>query len=210
MGEETDPGTVPASAALKCPKCGAPLLVVGPDGYANCAYCGVRSKVSTPADSGPLPSFEADADESDDADAEPEYGSEDSWGRRNPFYIVRVAIAIVGLVVVIVILATSSTPATPSASGPTVGSCSVAIEATATSGPAPFTATFTANVTTPPGDYASEPMWQFGPFTQLDVNFTYGSSVSHTWNSPGTYGVHVSVPDSSGQGCWTTTTVDVA
>ena len=98
----------------------------------------------------------------------------------------------------------------PSSAGSPVAHCSVMINASATSGPAPFTATFTAQVTAPPGVSTSEPMWQFGPFGPgFDLNYTYGSTVTHTWNTNGSYGVHVSVPDSTGQGCWTTMSINV-
>jgi hypothetical protein len=117
-------------------------------------------------------------------------------------------IAIVLIAIVIAAFATSQPQSI--SGGSSVAHCSVAINASATSGPAPFTATFTAEVTAPPGDYASEPMWQFGPFPPgFDLNFTYGSNVTHTWNTNGSYGVHVSVPDSSGQGCFASMSVNV-
>lgn len=123
-------------------------------------------------------------------------------------YLVRVVLAIVLIAVVLAVIAASQPPSNPS--GSSVAHCSVTIKATATSGPAPFTATFTADVTAPPGVTTSEPEWQFGPFgSGLDFNYTYGSTVTHSWNTSGSYGVHVTVPDSSGQGCWTTMSVNV-
>jgi hypothetical protein len=123
--------------------------------------------------------------------------------------VLRAVLALVVLVVVIAVAVSISSQPQVNSMPSSVPHCSVAIEASATSGPAPFTATFTAQVTVPSGDSAGEPMWQFGPFPALDVNFTYGSPVNHTWDSDGSYGVHVSVPDSSLQGCWNTTSVDV-
>lgn len=43
----------------------------------------------------------------------------------------------------------------------------------------------------------------------MDLNYTYGSTAAHMWNTSGSYGVHVTVPDSTGQGCWTTMSVNV-
>ncbi|HTZ61571.1 MAG TPA: hypothetical protein VMC82_02860 [Thermoplasmata archaeon] len=53
-------------------------------------------------------------------------------------------------------------------------------------------------------------MWQFGPFPPgLDLNYTDGTTVTHTWDASGSFGVHVTVPDTSLQGCWAAMNVNV-
>lgn len=205
MVEETDPSLTTRQAAFTCPRCGAPLPLPREGGFVTCDYCGVRSKVSrlVPPHVVPSPPVEAARP------LEPPLQStDDDFRGRGLSSIVGVVFAIVVIVVVIALFATSQSQS--NSAGSSVAHCSVTINATATSGPAPFTATFTAEITAPSGDTTSEPMWQFGPFPPgVDLNFTYGSTVTHTWNTTGSYGVHVSVPDSSLQGCWATMSVNV-
>lgn len=195
--------------AYDCPRCGAPLPLPAQDGFATCDYCGTRTAISSlvpaqrPLASAPVAAFPP-------SEPPPE-STEDDFGGRSGSYAVRVVAVIVAVAIAVAALAAFSAtqPSSPSSS-PSVPHCSVAINPSATSGPAPFTATFTANITTPPGDFTNEPMWQFGPFPSgIDLNFTYGSTVTHTWNSEGSFGVHVTVPDSSGQGCYSTMSVTV-
>jgi hypothetical protein len=204
MVGETDPPTAPKEVAFSCPRCGAPLPIPADDGFVTCEYCGVRTEVSSLVPPQRLP---APAEETSPPLEPPLESTGDDFRSGSLSYTVRVVIAIVVIVIVIAVFAASQPPS--NSGGPSVAHCSVAINASATSGPAPFTATFTAEVTAPPGDTTSEPMWQFGPFPPLDLNFTYGSTVTHTWNTSGSYGVHVSVPDSSLQGCFATMSVDV-
>jgi DNA-directed RNA polymerase subunit RPC12/RpoP len=207
MVEETDPSTAVGQAPLTCPRCGAPLPLPREDGVVTCGYCGVRTEVSklVPPQGVPSPPNVAASP------LEPPLQStEDAFQRGSPSYILRVVLAIVVIVAVIAVFAASQPQSSPAGSGSPVAHCSVTINASATSGPAPFTATFTAEVTAPPGDTTSEPEWQFGPFPPgFDFNYTYGSTVVHTWNTSGSYGVHVSVPDTSLQGCWATMSVNV-
>jgi hypothetical protein len=191
--------------AFTCPRCGAPSPIPSEDGFVTCGYCGVRTKVSSlvPPPRGPAPPLE-----SFPPLEPPPQSTGDDLRRGSRSYIVGVVIAIVMIAIVIAAFATSQPQSI--SGGSSVAHCSVAINASATSGPAPFTATFTAEVTAPPGDTTSEPMWQFGPFPPgFDLNYTYGSNVTHTWNTNGSYGVHVSVPDSSLQGCFATMSVNV-
>lgn len=205
MVGETDPPVAAKGVALACPRCGAPLPIPGADGFATCEYCGVRTIVSgfVPPERRPSPPEETFLP----FDSPPQSTGHDSQSDA-PSYIIRAVIIIVTIVVIFAAFAASQPQS--NSGGPSVANCSVAINASATSGPAPFTATFTAEVKTPPGDVAGDPMWQFGPFlTGLDINYTYGPTVSHTWSTNGSYGVDVSVPDSSLQGCWTTMSVTV-
>jgi len=210
MAEAPDPSSSVKQAVLTCPQCGAPLPLPGVDGFVTCAFCGVRTEFSQLI----IPPRVPSSPEPEVIPFEPPPGSvedDTSWGHGIP--IVRVVVAIVAIATIIVVIATfyyaapqpqSNTAGTP------VAHCSVTINASATSGPAPFTATFTAVVATPPGVTTGDPMWQFGPFPPgFDLNFTYGSTVTHTWVTNGSFGVHVSVPDSTGQGCWTSMIVNV-
>jgi hypothetical protein len=205
MAEGRGPGTPSGPGALLCPQCGAPLPPPGVGRFVVCDYCGASTEVSPPIPPQLFLDQPVVADLSEKSSIEP---SPDELRRNTP---IRVFGAVIALVVVIVIaVAVSMTSQPQSNSTPSsVAHCSVNINASALSGPAPFTATFTAQVTVPSGVSAGQPMWQFGPIPPLDLNFTYGSPVNHTWDSDGTYGVHVSVPDSTGQGCWNTTSVDV-
>ena len=205
MVGETDPPVAVKGVAFACPRCGAPLPIPAEDGFVTCEYCGVRTVVSSlvPTDRPPTP-----AEENFPSLGPLLESSEDDFQARRPSTIVGVGIAVVAIVIIIAVFAASQPQS--NAGGPSVANCSVAINASATSGPAPFTASFTAEVTAPPGDNAGEPIWQFGPFPPgFDLNFTYGSTVTHTWNTNGSDGVHVSVPDSSGQGCFATMSVNV-
>lgn len=205
MVEGTDPSAAGTQVAWTCPRCGAPLPLPGKDGFVTCDFCRVRTEVASLA----LPRPVAPAPVETASPLEPPFQlTEDDSGEGSHSFIVRV-IAIVAIVVVLGVIVASQ-PQSGSAGVPEAPHCSVTINASSTSGPAPFTATFTAEVTAPPGDFTSVPEWQFGPFgTGIDLNYTYGSTVSHTWDSSGSFGVHVSVPDSSGQGCWTTMSVNV-
>ncbi|HYA70364.1 MAG TPA: PKD domain-containing protein [Thermoplasmata archaeon] len=192
---------------LICPRCGAPLPLPGWDGFVTCGYCGVRSEVSRLH---PAPRVPAPPEETGPPLEPPLQPTEGDyrWGGSSTIVRAVIALILIGLAVAAVVFAGGQPGSSPA--GSYVAHCSVTIEASATSGPAPFTATFTADVTTPPGVSTSEPMWQFGPFGPgFDLNYTYGSSVTHTWDTNGSYGVHVTVPDSTGQGCWTTMSVDV-
>jgi hypothetical protein len=207
MVGETDPPTPPKEVAFSCPRCGAPLPIPADDGFVTCEYCGVRTEISSlvPPQRLPIP-----PEETFPPLEPPLQSTGDDFRSGGPSYIVRVVIVIVVIVIVIVVAVFAAPQPQLNSGTPSVAHCSVAINASATSGPAPFTATFTAEVTAPPGDTTSEPMWQFGPFPPgFDLNFTYGSTVTHTWNTSGSYGVHVSVPDSSLQGCFATTSVNV-
>lgn len=193
-------------AAFTCPRCGAPLPIPGEDGFVTCNYCGVRTEVASLVPPLRLPTTPEGAFPPPEPPLE---STGDDFRSSGPWRIARVVIVVVGLVIVLAVYAASQ-PQSNSSAAPSVPHCSVTINASATSGAAPFTATFTAEVTAPPGDFTSEPMWQFGPFPPgFDLNYTYGSTVTHTWNTSGSYGVHVSVPDSTGQGCWTTMSVNV-
>ncbi len=208
MVEETDPSAAARQVAFTCPRCGAPLPLPGEDGVVTCDYCGVRTEVSrlVPPQRVPSPPVEAAR-----ALEPPLQSTEDDFRRGSPSYIVRVVLAavVIGVVIALFAVFAPSQPQ-PNSAGPSVAHCSVAINASATSGPAPFTATFTAEITAPPGVFTSTPEWQFGPFPPgFDLNYTYGSTVTHTWNTSGSFGVHVSVPDSTGQGCWATMSVNV-
>jgi len=188
---------------MTCPQCGAPLPLPEDDGFVTCGYCGVRTRFSRLSPTLPSPFTRL---EPADPYVPPENDS--SWEDRMPYVRIAVAIALLVIFVAIVSFAGSQTPST--SVGTTVAHCSVAINASATSGPAPFTANFSANVTTPPAVSAGEPRWQFAPFPPgLDYNFTDGWTVTHTWTTAGSYGVHVSVPDSTGQGCWDVISVQV-
>jgi lysine biosynthesis protein LysW len=205
MVGETDPPTAPQEVAFSCPRCGAPLPIPADDGFVTCDYCGVRTEVSSLV---PPQRLAAPPEETLPPQEPPPLSTGDGFRSGSPLYIVRIVMVVVVIVIVIAVFAASQ-PQSNSGS-PSVAHCSVAINATATSGPAPFAATFTAEVAAPPGDTTSEPMWQFGPFPPgFDLNFTYGYSVTHTWNTSGSYGVHVSVPDSSLQGCYATMSVNV-
>lgn len=167
MAEEADLSTAAGKAALTCPRCGAPLPLPGEDGFVTCDYCGVRTEVSSlvPLQREPPPPAEAVRR------SEPPFpSSEDGFPRRNLLYIAGGVVAMVVVFVVIIAMVAPSQPFSNSA-GSSVAHCSVTINASATSGPAPFSATFTAQVTAPPGVSTSEPMWQFGPFGPgLDLN----------------------------------------
>jgi hypothetical protein len=205
MVRETDPPTAPKEVAFSCPRCGAPLPSPAEDGFVTCEYCGVRTEVSSLV---PPQRLSTPSEETFPPPEPPLQSTGDDFRSSRPSYIVRAVIVIVVIVIIIVVLAASQPQS--NSSSPSVAHCSVAINASATSGPAPFTATFTAEVTAPPGDTTSEPMWQFGPFPPgFDLNYTYGSTVTHTWNASGSYGVHVSVADSSLQGCFATMSVNV-
>lgn len=206
MVEEADPSAATSQAGLTCPRCGAPLPVPGADGFVTCAYCAVRTEVSELVPNQPRRLLPEEAALPPEPPLPP---AEDVFRRGSPFYAVRAVLVIVVVVVALVALFVASQPPA-NVTGPSVANCSVSINASATSGPAPFAATFTADVTAPPGDIPSTPMWQFGPFGPgFDFNYTYGSTVTHTWNAQGSYGVHVTVPDSSLQGCWSTMSVNV-
>jgi hypothetical protein len=206
MAEGRAPALPSGPGVLICPQCGAPLPSPGLGRFVVCEYCGVRTEVSSLISPQPGPPLPVDADLPGESSAEP---SPDEFHWLTPNGIIGAVIAIVVVVVVIAVVISTTPQPQASSTASSVPHCSVAINASATSGPAPFTATFAAQVTVPPGVSAGQPMWQFGPVPALDLNFTYGSPVSHTWDADGTYGVHVSVPDSTGQGCWNTTTVDV-
>ena len=207
MDEETDPSTAGKQAVLTCPQCGAPLPLPEGGRFVTCAYCGVRTEVSKliPSHPEPLPP-EGNAG----APPPPFESTEDDDGWDDGIKLARVVVALVMIAVIVGVLAYAASPHQSNPTSSSTAHCSVAIDASATSGSAPFTATFTAQVTAPPGVSTGGPQWQFGPFGPgFDLNFTYGSTVSHTWNSTGTFGVHVTVPDSTGQGCWTTMSVEV-
>jgi hypothetical protein len=209
MADGTDPPTAPKQVAFSCPRCGAPLPLPAGDGFVTCEYCGVRTEVSSlvPPQHLPTPPEETYPPPEPPLEAT---GDDYRGGSRSIFVrAVGVFVVIVIVIAVVAALQSQSQPQSNSG-GSSVEHCSVAINASATSGPAPFSATFTAEVTAPPGDNTGVPMWQFGPFPPgFDFNFTYGSTVTHTWNTTGSYGVHVSVPDSSLQGCYTTMSVNV-
>lgn len=191
--------------AFTCPRCGAPLPTPAEDGFVTCSFCGVRTEVSSrvPPQRPPTPPAETLSSLELPIDSA---GDDIRSGSRST--LVRVVIAVVVIAIIIGVVATAQSPS--NSSGSSVAHCSVAINASATAGPAPFTATFTAEVTAPTGDSTGVPMWQFGPFPPgLDVNYTYGSTVTHTWDTSGSYGVHVSVADSSEQGCYATMSVNV-
>ena len=200
MAEEPDRPATPSPAPSTCPQCGAPLPPPSADGWATCAYCGVRTELSQGVPL--LPAFSSAADSVPTIDPIIDT-AEDNTPEGSPFTLGRLVFVVVVVVILLVLFAVSQAASNSSVSqGSPVASCSVAISPSATSGPAPFTASFTAVVTTPSGDSVGEPMWQFGPFPSgLDLNYTYGTTVTHTWDTNGTYGVHVSVPDSSLQGC---------
>jgi len=193
---------------MTCPRCGAPLPLPGEDGFATCGYCGVRTALvrSSPPEPARIP-----PDWEDYGREPPLTTDEDDVPWRNRYTPIRVGFAIVVIIVTLAVVAyASSQPSISTPAGAAVAHCSVAINASATTGPAPFTASFTAELTTPPGVSTGEPMWKFGPFPAgPDLNFTYGATVSHTWDTNGSYGVIVSVPDSTGQGCWSSMNVDV-
>jgi hypothetical protein len=183
------------------------LPIPAEDGFVTCEYCGVRTEVSSLVPPQRLPT---PPEETFPPLEPPLQSTGDDLRSGSPSYIARIVIAIVVIVIVIAVFAASQPQSSPAGSGSPVAHCSVTINASATSGPAPFTATFTAEITAPPGDSTSEPMWQFGPFPPgFDLNFTYGSTVTHTWTTSGSYGVHVSVPDSSLEGCFATMSVNV-
>ena len=209
MGEGTDPPLPSKEVAFTCPRCGAPLPASTDSGFVTCEFCGVRTNVSsllppqlfTTSPSGeflpPGPVPEPTEDDDDDT-------GDSSYRLRIVIVIAMVAVLVVGLVLY------SSAQPQPTSGGSSVAHCSVTINASAISGPAPFTATFTADITTPAGDSAGQPMWQFGPFPPgFDLNYTYGSPVTHTWDSAGSFGVHLTVPDSSGQGCYADMSITV-
>jgi hypothetical protein len=204
MAAGRGPATPSGSGALLCPQCGAPLPPPGVGRFVVCEYCGASTEVPSPTS--PLPSLPVDDELPGDSSTVP---TPDEFPPSTSNMVFRAVVALVVVVVVIAVVVSISSQPSANSMPSSVPHCSVVIVSSAISGPAPFTATFTAQVTVPSGDSAGEPMWQFGPFPPLDVNFTYGSPVSHTWDSAGTYGVHVSVPDSSLQGCWNTTSVDV-
>lgn len=201
-----DPLPSAGSSSWTCPRCGAPLPVRAYDRTVTCDYCGVRTEVSRLL---PRPPAPFSVGETGPPPESPPEESPDDVRMGGPSYRVRAVIAIAVVVAVLIaviggLLLPSSTP------GPSVTPCSVTINASSDSGPAPFTATFTANVTAPPGVTTTEPEWQFGPFGPgLDFNFTYGSTVTHTWDTSGSFGVHVTVPDSTLTGCWATMSVNV-
>jgi len=207
MVEETAPSPDVGQAVLTCPQCGAPLPLPGRDGFVTCEYCGVRTEFSKLIIPPRAPSPPEEAAVPLEPPLEPTE-DDSQWG--DGINIVRVVIAIVAILVVIAAFYYTAPQPQSNTNGASVAHCSVTINASATSGPAPFTATFTAEVTVPPGVTTGDPMWQFGPFPPgFDLNYTYGSTVSHTWTTNGSYGVHVTVPDSTGQGCWTSMSVDV-
>lgn len=200
MVEEANP-SAGSGATWTCPRCGAPLPRPGADGFSVCEYCGVRTEVSTAAPAQLIPSRSEDLA----SPPGPSFESDDEdFGGGTPNRLVRGLILVAVLVVVFVVFAATQPASTPAGStSSSAPHCSVTISASATSGPVPFTATFTAEITSPAGDSTSEPMWQFGPFPPgYDINFTYGNPVTHTWDTSGSFGVHVSVPDSTGQGCY--------
>jgi len=206
MVEEIDPSGAVKEAALTCPRCGAPLPVPSEDGFVTCEYCRVRTEVSQLVPPQYPPSIPEEVVPPEEPTLESTEGDE---RRSSVYYVARVVAVIVVIVVILAVFETSQPQMNPGGIIP-VAHCSVTINASATSGPAPFTATFTAQVTTPPGDTASVPEWQFGPFPPgFDLNYTYGTTVTHTWNTSGSYGVHVTVPDSSGLGCYYDMSVNV-
>jgi hypothetical protein len=206
MAEGQGPATPSGPGALLCPQCGAPLPSPGLGRYVVCEYCGASTEVLPSISPDPLSDVSSDADLPDDSSLEP---PSDEFPRSAPAVVIGIFLALVLSAVLIgAALSMSSQPQGNSTSS-SVAHCSVTINASALSGPAPFTATFTAVVTVPQWVSAGQPMWQFGPIPPLDLNFTYGTTVNHTWDSAGSYGVHVSVPDSTGQGCWDTTSVIV-
>lgn len=205
MVEETDPSRAASPASLTCPRCGAPLPRPGEDRFVTCGYCGVRTEISGSAAPQSAPSLPEVAGRPIESPYPSTEGDVQRGGRS---YIVPPVAAVVVIVAVIAVFAASQPPS--NAAGTSVAHCSVTINASATSGPTPFTATFTAQVTAPPGVTTSDPEWQFGPFGPgFDFNYTYGTTVTHTWTATGSYGVHVTVPDSSSQGCWATMSVNV-
>jgi hypothetical protein len=192
---------------LTCPRCGAPLPQPTWDGFATCAYCGVRTEIYRPVET-PPPTVPFAYDDTPSAQP-PRWSGEDVPDHR-PHSLVAAAVAFVVIFGLLVAYAALQPQSSGSGTGAPVAHCSVVINASASSGPAPFTGTFSADISTPPGDSAGDPMWQFGPFPPgFDLNYTYGTTVTHTWDTNGTYGVHVTVPDSSLQGCWTATTITV-
>ncbi len=207
MVEDTVPSAAQRESTLTCPRCGAPLPSPGADGFVTCEYCSVRADVSK---SPPLQRGNTPPAEVAHPPEPPLQSTEGDFRSGSSSYAVRIGIiAAVVLVTVAVVFAASQFQSSPAGIS-SAARCSVTIDASATSGPAPFTATLTANVTAPNGDTTGEPMWQFGPFPPgFDLNYTYGSTVTHTWDSSGSFGVHVSVPDSSGQGCYYDMSINV-
>jgi hypothetical protein len=207
MVEVTAPSKAARQGALTCPKCGAPLPLFGDTGYFTCVYCGVSTKVTDL-----IPAVQTSLPPKDPGLSwEPPFDSTKDYDKpQGPSYRTRAVIAVVVIAIFVAIGVYASSQNPSNAGVPSVAHCSVSISPSATTGPAPFTASFTAEITLPAGDSASEPMWQFGPFGGgFDLNYTYGTTVNHTWNTEGSFGVHVSVPDSSGQGCWATMSVNV-
>lgn len=183
MVEEANP-SAGGGGTWTCPRCGAPLPSAGADGFATCDYCGVRTQVSqrVPTQlmrSGPeeLASPPGLSFESDD----------EGFGGGDHPYLFRGVIAVALLVVLFVVIAATQPVPTPVGPSPSTPHCSVTISASATSGPAPFTATFTAEITRPAGVSTGEPMWQFGPIPPLDTHYTVGNPVTHTWITSGTW-----------------------
>jgi len=195
MDEEREPSRAVEQEGSACPRCGAPLPTPGEDGFATCEYCGVRTKVSLPAAPEGVP---AALEEADLPLESPVESTDEDLVSRRPYLLVRIVVAIVVISILIAVFAVSQPQSNSTVSS--VAHCSVGINASATSGPAPFTANFTAEITSPAGVSTSTPEWQFGPFGPgFDFNFTYGTTVNHTWDTNGSYGVHVTVPDSTGQ-----------
>lgn len=208
MAGGTSPPVPPEKVPFTCPRCGAPLPTIADSGFVTCDFCGVRTDISSLL---PPRLFPTPIDGQYQPPALPPEPAEDDSGAGGSSYAVRVVVAIIAVLILIAAVALfAASPPQSTSTGSSTPHCSVAINASAASGAAPFTATFTAEITAPAGDSTGQPMWQFGPFPSgPDLNFTYGSSVTHTWGTAGSYGVHVSVPDSTGQGCYTTMSVTV-
>lgn len=194
---------------LTCPKCGAPLPAPGrEEEFVTCQYCGVRSELAKLV---PPPRMIAPPEANPDAPLPSMEEGDWSDPPRNPFTLVKIAAITVTLVVLVTwgSIAISQQQQSPS-TGPTAGDCSATIIASKTTGPAPLTDNFKANVTAAPGTSNIRPQWQFGPFgSGFDPNYTYGFTVNHTWNASGSYGVHLSVATSPGPGCFTSIIVNV-
>jgi PKD repeat protein len=206
MSGETDDSSNAQTRALTCPQCGAPLPALETGEYVTCEYCGVSSEVAKL-----LPALTTVATQEEDTPPPTEPSSdfeEPVNSDSNPIYLFRVVGAIIVLCVIIGAFALYQSQTTQT--GSTAGDCDATIVASTTSGPAPLTVTFTANVTAAPGTSNISPEWQFGPFgTGFDWNYSYGFTVNYTWNTPGSYGVHLSVADNPGPGCYASMTVNV-
>ncbi len=193
----------------KCPNCGAPLPLPGPDGASVCTYCGTTFRPAAPTPPPPplisaapsLPSWYRPYA----GGAVPPHAVYSAPARRKSwpgiiFFVIFLLVFI--LPGILSMMSMSSTPSTPQP--PTITSPpTLEIQASVYNGPAPLTVYFSAVVSGGSAPY--QPVsWNFG-----DGNLTTDNAPVHVFTYAGQFTVYASVVDNNGNTGYNQLTINV-